>query len=191
MAQAGGRDEEDVLPERNLPLVAHHKSPSFDCSNPQREKSRPAASACTESVTFFALHAENGAKWAIFAVYGEFCTGWGGPACVPGEFCTGWGGPACVPGEFCTGLSMPAWVPGEFCPGLSMPAWVPGEFCPGSGRRACVQGEFCPGWRPKGATGEVLPGQGRRPHRSQVLPYRARWRGPAIPAQASSLIPGR
>ena len=59
---------------------------------PTARKSRPAASACAESVTFFALHAENGAKWAIFAVYGEFCTGWGGPACVPGEFCPGWGG---------------------------------------------------------------------------------------------------
>ena len=142
-----------MLPERNLPLVAHHKSPSFDCSNPQREKSRPAASACAESVTFFALHAENGAKWAIFAVYGEFCTG----------------------------LSMPACVLGEFCTGLSMPTCVPGEFCTGWGGPACVLGEFCPGWRPKGATGEVLRGQGRRPHRSQVLPYQARWQRPARP----------
>ena len=139
VAQAGGCDEDEALHERNLPLVARHKSPSFDCSNPQREKSRPAASAFAESVTIFALHAENGAKWAIFAVYGEFCAGWGGPACVLGEFCAGWGGPA--------------WVLGEFCTGLSMPAWVPGEFCPGSDRPACVPGEFCPGWRAKRSTG--------------------------------------
>ena len=55
-----------------------------------RTTSRPAWGVCALSVTIFALHAENGAKWAIFAVYGEFCTGWGGPACVLGEFCTGW-----------------------------------------------------------------------------------------------------
>jgi hypothetical protein len=40
-----------------------------------RDTSRPASSACAESVTVFALHAENGPKWLIFAVLGEFCRG--------------------------------------------------------------------------------------------------------------------
>jgi len=76
---------------------------------------------------------------------------------------------------------------------LGWTACVPGEFCTGSDRPACVQGEFCPGWSPKGATGEVLRGQGRRPHRSQVLPYQARWQCPARRPEppASSLTPGR
>ena len=42
-------------------------------------------------------------------------------------------------------------------------------------------GEFCPGWRPKGATGEVLRGPGRRPPCSQALPYLAQWQRPARP----------
>ena len=63
--------------------------------------SRLASVVSGWSVTIFALHAENGPKWAIFAVLGEFCTGLGMPGCVLGEFCTGLGVSGCVHGEFC------------------------------------------------------------------------------------------
>ena len=138
-----------MLRERNTPLAVQHKSPCFGCLCSRREKIRPASVVSGWSVTIFALHAENGPKWAIFAVHGEFCTASGMPGCVLGEFCPGSGMPACVHGEFCTASGMPACVHGEFCTALGMPACVHGEFCTEGHPSACVQGEFCPGLRPK------------------------------------------
>ena len=71
---AGGATQ--VAQLRLLKPTARKKSPCCECLRRKRDN--------------FRLHAENGAKWAIFTVYGEFCTGWGGPACVQGEFCPGW-----------------------------------------------------------------------------------------------------
>ena len=91
--------------------------------------SRPASVVCARDERKFALHAENGPKWAIFAVLGEFCTASGMPGCVLGEFCTGSGMPGCVLGEFCTASGMPACVHGEFCPGLRPKRGPSGKCC--------------------------------------------------------------
>ena len=42
VAQTGGLDEEDVLRERNTPLVVQHKSPCFGCFWLERDNFRPA-----------------------------------------------------------------------------------------------------------------------------------------------------
>ena len=91
--------------------------------------SRLASVVSGWSVTIFALHAENGPKWAIFAVHGEFCTALGMPACVHGEFCTASGMPACVLGEFCTEGHPSACVQGEFYPGLRPKRGPSGKCC--------------------------------------------------------------
>lgn len=111
-----------------MPLAVQHKSPCFGCLCSRREKIRPASVVSGWSVTIFALHAENGPKWAIFAVHGEFCTASGMPVCVHGEFSTASGTPACVLGEFCTEGHPSACVQGEFCPGLR-PKRVPSGKC--------------------------------------------------------------
>ena len=41
------------------------------------------------SGTKFSLLGQNGLKWAILGVLGEFCTGWAAGVGVRGEFCTG------------------------------------------------------------------------------------------------------
>ena len=53
--------------------------------------------------TKFSLLGQNGLKWAIFGVLGEFCTGWAAGVGVLGESCTGWAAGVGVLGEFCTG----------------------------------------------------------------------------------------
>lgn len=137
--------------------------------------SRPASVVSGWSVTIFALHAENGPKWAIFAVLGEFCPGSGMPACVHGEFSTASRMPPCVLGEFSTASGMPACVHDEFST----------EGHPS----ACVQGEFCPGLRPK-----RLP-SGKCCEAEVAGPIAARhchiWPGggPAIPAPAPAPAP--
>lgn len=151
--------------------------------------SRPASVVSGWSVTIFALHAENGPKWAIFAVLGEFCTALGMSACVHGEFCTASGMPACVQGEFCTASGMPACVHGEFCTALGMPACVHDEFSTEGHPSACVQSEFCPGLRPKREP------PGKCVEAKVAGPIAARhchiWPGggPAIPAPAPALAP--
>ena len=160
---AGGATQ--VAQLRLLKPTARKKSPCCECLRRKRDNFRPACR-----------------KWLK---KGDFCG--------TGRVLYRFGQTSICAGRVLYRLGWTACVPGEFCTGLSMPACVPGEFCTGSDRPACVQGEFCPGWSPKGATGEVLRGQGRRPHRSQVLPYQARWQCPARRPEppASSLSPGR
>ena len=54
-----------------------------------RYKVLPAGHRDGESGTKFSLLGQNGLKWAILGVLGEFCTGWAAGVGVLGEFCTG------------------------------------------------------------------------------------------------------
>ena len=68
-----------------------------------RYKVLPAGGRGGASGTKFSLLGQNGLKWAILGVLGEFCTGWAAGVGVRGEFCTGWAAGVGVLGEFCTG----------------------------------------------------------------------------------------
>ena len=60
------------------------------------------------SGTKFSLLGQNGLKWAILGVLGEFCTGCAAGVGVLGEFCTGWAAGVGVLGEFYTGATAEA-----------------------------------------------------------------------------------
>ena len=54
-----------------------------------REKVLPARVVCVGTGIIFSLLALNGLKWAVFPVWGEFCTGLALRRGLLGEFCTG------------------------------------------------------------------------------------------------------
>ena len=64
-----------------------------------REKILPARVVCVWTGIIFSLLALNGLKWAVFPVWGEFCTGLALRRGLLGEFCTG--------GCLCGGASAP------------------------------------------------------------------------------------
>ena len=59
-----------------------------------RYKVLPAGGRGGGCGTKFSLLGQNGLKWAILGVLGEFCTGWAAGVGVLGEFCIG-GGAGC------------------------------------------------------------------------------------------------